>query len=86
MCKCLDEAKEKMIDKIKEGIGYHTDFKAEWENKMFFFGENTPKIPIVIKLGYSYRKVKVSGDPYKNKDHNTMSITMKYCPICGEKQ
>ena len=85
MCKCFDEMKEKVIEKLKESIGEHTEFDGRWRNRAFFFGANPPDISIVIPFEASYRSIKTNGKPYKNKTNIDKSVVMSYCPFCGIK-
>jgi hypothetical protein len=84
MCKCFEETREKLTDHVKKQIGKHTELEADWKNKVFFFGENPPSIPVVLPFNVSYREVKTNGEPYKRKTDGSLNVTMKYCPLCGE--
>jgi hypothetical protein len=86
MCSCFEDVKKKTVKLIEGGMPNHTEFEAEWGNRMFFLGSSTPRIPVVLSVNYSYRKIKVSGEPYKNLERNKMSVVMSYCPFCGKKQ
>lgn len=83
-CNCFEDLKKRIEGKIKESLSEHTEFKGSWKNTVYFFGKNPPTIPVVIPYEYSYRSIKTSGEPYKNKTTTTMSVTMTYCPFCGE--
>lgn len=85
MCKCFEEQKEKLSEFLKEKIGNHTEFDGNWKNRVFFFGENPPKIPVVVPFEISYRSIRTNGEPYKNKTTEIKSVTMSFCPFCGEK-
>jgi len=85
MCKCFDDTKEKIVEKIKETLPEHTEFDGRWKNRVFFFGENPPTIPVIIPFEYFYREVKVDGSPYKKMTNSIMNVTMSYCPLCGVK-
>lgn len=84
MCGCFEKMKESVSGQIKEKIGDHVEFKGDFGNKVFFFGENPPKIPVVIPFKSSYRQIRTNGEPYKNLTNKETSIVMNFCPFCGK--
>ena len=83
-CTCFDDTIKEITDLVKDKIGEHTELEVNWKNRVFFFGENPPSIPVVIPIEYSYRSIRTNGEPYKNKTTGTTSLTMSFCPICGK--
>jgi hypothetical protein len=85
MCNCFEKTKEKIIDKIISKAPDHTEFSGDWENKVFFFGDNPPCVPVVVPFKYSLRQIKTNGEPYRNMTSDVMNVTMSFCPFCGQK-
>ena len=86
MCKCFDLIKDETIKYVKKELPKHQEFKAKFENKFFFFGENKPKIPVTIPLSISYRGIKNNGEPCKNLSTKSHQIIMSFCPFCRKEQ
>lgn len=84
MCNCFEETKSKMTEHVKKQIGEHTELKTGFKNRVFFFGENKPSIPVVLPFNVKYREVKKNGEPFKKLTDGSFNITMNYCPFCGK--
>ncbi len=87
MCKCLEESlvrvNEKVIAQLPSRAVSDT-FKSDYDGKVFRFSGNTDN-NVMLGINYSYQMKKVNGEMMKNKSKGSISLAMRYCPMCGEK-
>lgn len=89
MCECLKIAGEKieaeLLKQIPEGAQVSKDyFDTGWENRMLNIQKGTSFI--ALKYRMAYRAKKKNGEMAKNLNRLSVSIDMRYCPLCGEAQ
>ena len=89
MCECLKIAGEKieteLLKQIPEGAQVSKDYSdTGWENRMLNIQKGTSFI--ALKYRMAYRAKKKNGEMAKNLNRLSVSIDMRYCPLCGEVQ
>lgn len=85
MCNCINE----LTDNIREQVKRETEEKLQvvtWDDPGNFQNKTNAKGVVVVSLPFrfAYTRRKHSGEPEKKITNDTMYITPKYCPFCGE--
>lgn len=81
-CDCMQKFKDYYKKECK-GI---QDFEIEpFYEVPYSITGNKVEIIYSLPMTISYREIKKSGEPYKNKTRIKSSYKMNYCPVCGKK-
>jgi hypothetical protein len=78
-CNCF----ESVIEKVEASIECKNELEVKWVNRMFYLGGEGDDIPVALMIESEWRQTKVNGQPYRNKTKESVSIKMKFCPMCG---
>jgi hypothetical protein len=84
-CNCIEDLKDSALERLtanKEIIEDETKIGCR-EERLFASQKNSTK-GLALTFVASFRQIKTNGEPYKNKTNDAISVTCKYCPICGE--
>lgn len=85
MCDCIT----KLTDDIRLNIKTQTEERTQvvtwddpgnFQNKVTIGDVNT----VVIPFRFAYTRRKNSGEPEKKITNDSINITPKFCPFCGE--
>lgn len=81
-CNCFNENLNRVKEHIESNLPENAmEFNAEWDGHSFFVsGDYSPVNP---KINYSYRKLKVNGEPAKSITKDSISMLASYCCYCG---
>ncbi len=86
MCDCLNETLNEVKNKVKDLIVNDADFSTldiNYSGRVMRF--DGKKNDVMIKVNYSFFKLKKDGERAKNRTKSYINLAMSYCPICGEK-
>ena len=80
MCECF----KKITDLMESRLDGKNEVRVRWQNQTMFF-DGKDHAPTTLKVETEYRAVKVNGQPYRNLTKDSISVILKYCPLCGER-
>jgi len=86
MCEYFKNIGEKiearLLEKVPEGAKVSRGFDTGWENTVFSLLTGRSLVSLRYKLAYKAKKK--NGEMAKNYSRLDCSVTMAYCPFCGE--
>lgn len=88
MCDCVKAIEKKVMDRVEQQLESHNESYDEqsvsvrFRNRTYEVPGLTPSITIPVDI--KYRRIKGSGEPYKNQTKDSVVIKPSFCPFCGE--
>lgn len=83
MCNCATTVLESVEKHVLTSAGeiVPDSLTGDFVNKVLRF--DGKKNNIMVPTKFSYTRITDKGVPYKKQTHETINISMSYCPFCG---